>query len=115
MERVLDGEEAVEPPTELVEAVRAKVCQLGGEAFREGAPGLRPEVFKAYRRITSDPDSQLATWLETGAPLGIEEPIASSGIFPPVTESSAPEGYTESLVCPPAGGPTISRQKTTPP
>ena len=59
-------------------------------------PGLDPSAFRMWTRLSGDPDTDLAQWLDTGAPLGIIHPVTSKGIFPPVdsivptSESIAP-------------------------
>ena len=52
------------PPLDgLVEAATGAILDLVGEHADEGTTGLQPVIFEAYRRLTSDPDEHLATWL----------------------------------------------------
>ena len=55
---------------------------------------LDPNILEGWIRRTSDPEGQVVDWIREGAPLGIERPIHTSGIFPPSGE--VPEGLVES-------------------
>ena len=46
--------------------------------------GLQPDIIEAYNTAAGDPDRALVTWLRTGAPIGILNPIDDCGIFPSV-------------------------------
>ena len=46
---------------------------------------LDAEIFKAWARKGNDPETEVASWIEKGTPLGIERPIGTCGIFPPAT------------------------------
>ena len=48
--------------------------------------GLSPVIIKYFNDVTGDPDTLLPTWLTTGAPLGINRPVTSVGIFPPALD-----------------------------
>lgn len=41
------------------------------------------KMLEAWRKKSGDPESHVVTWLRKGCPLGIEEEIGVSGIFPP--------------------------------
>ena len=53
------------------------------------------EILKAWVKKGNDPESEVPKWVESGAPLGIEESIRTCGIFPPA--SLAP-GESENMV-----------------
>ena len=55
---------------------------------------LDPNILEGWIHRTSDPEKQVVDWIRDGAPLGIERPIHTSGIFPPSGE--VPEGLVES-------------------
>ena len=55
---------------------------------------LDPNILEGWIHRTSDPEKQVVEWIRDGAPLGIERPIHTSGIFPPSGE--VPEGLVES-------------------
>lgn len=44
---------------------------------------LDPEIFEAWVYKGNDPEIHVADWIRRGAPLGIESPIPTVGIFPP--------------------------------
>jgi len=44
---------------------------------------LQAEIIKAWIEKGNDPDKYVPEWIEHGAPLGIERPIETAGIFPP--------------------------------
>ena len=49
-------------------------------------PGLTEvcaPLFKGWQKKARDPDHHLVAWLYDGAPAGIDEHLASAGIFPP--------------------------------
>ena len=81
------------PPNGLVNAGRGGVLDLVGERADEGTVGLQPSIFEAYRRLTGDPDEHLATWLRDGAPLGINRPVLSAGVFPTVPDEPVSSEY----------------------
>ena len=55
---------------------------------------LDPYILEGWIHRASDPEKQVVEWIRDGAPLGIERPILTSGIFPPSGE--VPEGLVES-------------------
>ena len=81
----------------LVEAARGAILDLVGERADEGTTGLQPSIFEAYRRLTGDPDEHLATWLREGAPLGINRPVLSAGVFPHVPDEPVSSDYVTGL------------------
>ena len=44
---------------------------------------LDPEIFEAWVTRGNDPEVHVSDWIRRGAPLGIESPIPTAGIFPP--------------------------------
>ena len=46
---------------------------------------LDAEILKAWRSRGNDQETEVPKWIANGAPLGIEEPIGTCGIFPPAT------------------------------
>jgi len=50
---------------------------------------LRPEVFRAWRGFSGDPDDEVERWLVDGAPCGVLESPAHRGIFPVVDDLPA--------------------------
>ena len=50
--------------------------------FGSKAPGLWGGALERLVTLTSDPDTETATWPRLGTPLGIVEPIRPSNIFP---------------------------------
>ncbi len=100
---VLRGEAMSPPPDGLVEAARGAILDLAGERADEGTIGLQPSIFDAYRRLSGDPDEHLATWLREGAPLGIDRPVLSAGIFPPVPDEPVSSEYVAGLARIPTG------------
>ena len=100
---VLRGEAMSPPPDGLVEAARGAILDLAGERADEGTIGLQPSIFDAYRRLSGDPDEHLATWLREGAPLGINRPVLSAGIFPPVPDEPVSSDYVAGLARTPTG------------
>ena len=91
------------PPDGLVEAARGAILDLAGERANEGTIGLQPSIFDAYRRLSGDPDEHLAIWLREGAPLGINRPVLSAGIFPSVPNEPVSSEYVAGLARTPAG------------
>ena len=57
---------------------------------------LIPELIGAYGRMTNAPDTHLADWLGSGAPLGLNQPIPTAGVFPAV-EVPDPEDDFENV------------------
>ena len=49
---------------------------------------LQAEIIKAWIEKGNDPDKYVPEWIEKGAPLGIERPIETAGIFPPNDDTS---------------------------
>ena len=85
------------PPEGLVESARGAILDLVGERADDGTTGLQPSIFDAYRSLTGDPDEHLATWLREGAPLGINRPVLSSGVFPTVPDEPVSSDYVTGL------------------
>lgn len=92
VDHLLNGEAAKPLDSRLINHLRSSVLEVLGNDI-EGLPirsatartPLQPEIFWAWGKATGDPDSvTLASWLQTGAPLGFSEPIPNTGIFPPV-------------------------------
>ena len=94
---VFRGKTMSPPPDGPVEAVRGAILDLVGERADEGTIGLRPSIFDAYRKVTGDPDEHLATWLREGAPLGINRPVLSAGVFPLVLDQPISSAYITGL------------------
>ena len=44
---------------------------------------LDPEITQAWAERGNDKETEVPKWIRNGAPLGIEEPIGTCGIFPP--------------------------------
>jgi hypothetical protein len=76
--------------------------QLSAEPPQEKA-GLDPTAFRMWTNSSGDPDTDLAGWLETGAPLGIIHPVTSRGIFPPVDVIVPTDGSIAALASTPEG------------
>ena len=53
---------------------------------------LDPEIIEAWVNKAGDPETQLHKWVREGAPLGIEKPIDTCGIFPTNKGESTSEG-----------------------
>ena len=51
---------------------------------------LDPELLEAWATKGSDPEQHVCDWIRRGAPLGIEAPIPTCGIFPPA-EANNPD------------------------
>ena len=45
---------------------------------------LRPDVIELLTTIVNDPDTDIGKWTRHGAPMGINAPISTKGVFPPV-------------------------------
>ena len=103
VDAVLRGEAMAPPPSGMVEASRRAILGLVGGDANEGARGMQPAVFDAYRLLAGDPDGYLSHWLRGGAPLGINRPVSPAGVFPPVTEEAAPSEYVANLSKDPFG------------
>ena len=94
---LLGGKPATPVSTALVEKLRALVINILDPGL-EGLPAktckaqspLSAEILWAWGTASFDPDSRtLATWIRTGAPLGFEESIPSTGIYPTISDNSA--------------------------
>ena len=72
--------------TEALEAVRTGWFECLGSSVRPSVKGPDPSILQAWGSATDDPDAStvLPTWLRTGAPIGVLEPIEVTGIFPSV-------------------------------
>lgn len=49
---------------------------------------LDPEIIEAWVAKGNDPEIHVSDWIRRGAPLGIESPIPTVGIFPPAEASN---------------------------
>ena len=94
---ILRGEEPAEFNNTVVESVRSAVLTALGapehvRKRRRTAPANTPiqaAVLQAWGLATDDPDAEvLSEWLDNGAPLGIEQAVPTTGVFPPVSASS---------------------------
>ena len=88
-QNLLKGLEPKPFEPELVHAVRKSVCTslgVGLDDSKTTSP-ISPSVIRGWCRVSGDPDCILASWLEQGAPIGIEKPIETSGIYPQVDGS----------------------------
>eukprot|EP00435_Cladocopium_sp_Y103_P053476 s1341_g17.t1 len=73
--------------------VEAGAGDEGGKGARDRRfpfeSSLKPEWWEAWQRFPKDPETDLATWIRRGAPLGMGAPILqSNGIYPAVQLSS---------------------------
>ena len=100
---VLRGNTMPPPLGGLVESARGAILDLVGERADEGATGLQPSILDAYSRLTGDPDEHLATWLREGAPLGINRPVLSAGVFPTVPDEPVSSDYVTGFARSPTG------------
>ena len=67
---------------------------LGADHHRRGRRSMwRPEVVRAFVKMANDPDTELANWLEDGAPTGVARDILGLGVFPATTADG--EAHTE--------------------
>ena len=68
--------------------MRRKVGQVLGllpievESHHSASP-WKYAIVRAVQVQAKDPDEPLSGWLQHGAPMGLSEPIAPSGLFPP--------------------------------
>ena len=53
---------------------------------------MNAALMDGFHHLAGDPDAHLGRWTIEGAPLGIDEPITPSGIFPP----AGPQGEARS-------------------
>ena len=68
-----------------VELVECIMSALGAVSAARGEKSRwRPGLVKAFVKLACDPDTDLATWLEDGAPTGVMCPIEPKGVFPRV-------------------------------
>ena len=100
---VIRGKTMSPPLDGLTGAARGAILDLVGGRADEGTIGLQPFIFEAYRRLTGDPDEHLATWLRDGAPLGINRPVLSAGVFPFVPDEPVSFEYVTGLARSPTG------------
>jgi len=59
---------------------------------------LKPGLFRAWRRMASDPDTEVEKWLEKGGPCGILATPVNTGVFAPAPEAEAPSDPFEILM-----------------
>ncbi len=88
--------------TDVIQLKAYVADQLHAAPPQEG-PGLDPSAFRMWTNSSGDPDTDLARWLEEGAPLGIIHPVTSKGIFPPVEVVAPTEGSIAALASSPEG------------
>jgi hypothetical protein len=70
-----------------IQLIRQQILTaLGHTSTLASRTCIQATVIDAYVQHSGDPEAHLAGWFVTGAPLGIEKPIVSSGIFPIVEE-----------------------------
>ena len=91
------------PPDGMVKAARGAILDLVGGHADEGAIGLQPSIFVAYRKLSADADEHLATWLREGAPSGINRPVLSAGVFPHVPDEPGSSEHIVGLARIPTG------------
>ena len=61
---------------------------------KHSKPGLQPDIFEAYCEKSGDPDTPLAEWLRSGAPMGASRSVTRVGIFPPdIKHHRTPESH----------------------
>jgi hypothetical protein len=77
------------PPREDVILVQKSLCQAMGvaPAVNPAPPGGRPspiqaDLCDALAKRAGDPECHIGTWAREGAPLGMDVPIPTCGIFP---------------------------------
>eukprot|EP00435_Cladocopium_sp_Y103_P021718 s553_g5.t1 len=56
---------------------------------------LDAELFEAWITKANDPDTCIPSWIRTGVPLGIEEPIPVNGIFPLNDDDTGPDSISQ--------------------
>ena len=56
---------------------------------------LDPELIDAWVAKSGDPDDVVGEWVRDGAPLGIELPIPTRGIFPKIDDPDAIDSHTQ--------------------
>jgi hypothetical protein len=93
---------AGEPPMDLVIELRRRLYAffgLQGDVSGAQAPceaGIDGRLLGEALRRANDPETQVPKWLTSHVPLGIEERIEPSGIFPEVPESGVgPETHRD--------------------
>ena len=106
---ILSGREPEEYQEALIRDLRSAVLTLLGatdhqrhrQRTAKASTPLCAEVIEAWRNQAADPDSEiLAQWLDHGAPLGFNEDIPTTGVFPEVPRvdhTSAGQNLSRSL------------------
>eukprot|EP00435_Cladocopium_sp_Y103_P027534 s576_g6.t2 len=69
---------------------------------REYKSPLDAEILEAWSQRSGDPETEVPKWVREGAPLGIERPIGTCGIFPKnqaetTGESKGPDEFSDAL------------------
>eukprot|EP00435_Cladocopium_sp_Y103_P051935 s1011_g16.t1 len=89
---ILRGETPEEFPEEVIGNIRNSLtqklweCQPRPSRSTRARTPLRSEVIAGWKH---DPDSEtLASWLEKGAPMGFDDPVTNTGVFPPVPRNA---------------------------
>jgi len=59
---------------------------------------LKPSLFRAWRRIPSDPDTEVEEWMEKGGPCGTLVTPVNTSVFAPAPEAEAPSDPFEILM-----------------
>ena len=72
---------------EPLKELRLKIAASVGQPAPGGGPGLKAAFLRAFAALAGDPDRDLAGWVEAGAPLGVRNRLAPSGISPALSEA----------------------------
>ena len=103
----LEGRPSPGFPKSVVEAARREVSEVLH-------PGLQPDIFEAYCSESGDPDTPLAEWLRSGAPMGASRCVTRVGVFPPdIKPQKSPETHMRTHT-PSRAGTTIGRPNRPP-
>ena len=79
------GDKAPDMADKVQAEVSAYLCAKLHCSSRRGQEGsLRPDLASAINDLSGDPDREVVSWMDLGAPLGITEPIVSCGVFPAI-------------------------------
>ena len=85
VQRILSGDKSAGFSDEQLGPVRMAVASALGLPPTEtlAGGGLQPALIAASCQLSGDPDGILAEWLLSGAPLGVEQAVEPTGVFPP--------------------------------
>lgn len=72
-----------------IDVLQSSMAKCLGIAKDGRIHGLWSNFLRKLVRDAKDPDEEVATWLEKGTPLGIEESIIPGGVFPAVRQEFA--------------------------